>query len=113
MAAVASERLSRSFLDVDIETNVGNGRLLAYLAAHGEILSQRYGEDRVTLHCRIPQQYLAKMPHDDAEVRTHVRPAVGGNGHVGNGHAGPTAAFDEVVPVDGAPLDERSMGDVA
>src|SRR5690606_34616396 len=57
LAAVVSEALSSSFRDVDVETSVANGRLLAYLAAHGEVLSQSYGDERVTIHCRIPQKY--------------------------------------------------------
>jgi GTP-binding protein HflX len=78
LATVVSEALSRHFLDVDIETTVGNGRLLAYLAAKGEILSRRYHDDQVIVHCRIPQKYLGRLPGSDAEVRTH---APNGNGH--------------------------------
>ena len=37
-----SDGLSRSFREVDIETSVDNGRLMAYLAAHGEILARSY-----------------------------------------------------------------------
>ncbi len=68
-----SAALSRSFVDVDIETSPANGRLLAYLARHGEVLSQRYHEDdqRVTVHCRLPQQYLGKINDDDTEIRPH------------------------------------------
>ena len=36
-----SDALSRSFRDVDIETGVENGKLMAYLARHGEILSKQ------------------------------------------------------------------------
>ncbi len=49
-----SQALSHSFLDVDVETGVENGRLLAYLASHGEVLSKRYTDSRVIVHCRIP-----------------------------------------------------------
>ena len=41
LAAAVSEALSRSFLDVDVEMGVENGRLLAYLAAHGEVFSKQ------------------------------------------------------------------------
>lgn len=68
-----SEALSRSFLDVDIETSPGNGRLLAYLARHGEILSQTYHDNdgRVTVHCRIPKAYLEKINENGTIVRPH------------------------------------------
>ena len=53
LAAAVSEALSRSFRDVDVEMDVGNGRMLAYLAAHGEVLSKKYFGERVSVHCRI------------------------------------------------------------
>ncbi len=39
LAGRVSEALSRGFLDVDIETEAANGRLLAFLAAHAEVLN--------------------------------------------------------------------------
>ncbi|MGE0609492.1 MAG: GTPase HflX [Pirellulales bacterium] len=71
LATMVSDALSRNFLDVDIETGIGNGRLLAYLAAHGEVLSRQFTEHRVTVHCRIPQQFLSQIHEDGTEVRTH------------------------------------------
>jgi len=67
LSLVVSDALSRSFRDVDVTMSVSAGRWMAYLAAHGEILSRTYGdEDRVTLHCRIPQRYLGGIR--DADV---------------------------------------------
>ncbi len=61
-----SDALSRPFLDVDIEMNVSNGRVLAYLAAHGEILSTQYNEDTVRIHCRVPKKVIGKIKDDDS-----------------------------------------------
>ena len=36
-----SDTLSKSFLDLDVETGVENGRLMAYLAAHGEVCCRK------------------------------------------------------------------------
>ena len=73
-----SQALSHNFLDLDIETGVENGRLLAMLSAHGEVLSKRYFDSRVVVHCRIPQRAMSHL-HD---VGTVFRPhAVNGNGH--------------------------------
>ena len=66
-----SEALSRSFLDLDVETSVANGRLLAYLAAHGEVLSQEYLEDRVVVHVRIPQRHLGPVHQAGTTMRLH------------------------------------------
>jgi len=78
LAYAVSDALSHSFLDLDVETNVGNGRLLSYLARHGEVLSQTYHEqNRVTVHCRIPREFVGKINGDGTLVRHH---AVSGNG---------------------------------
>ena len=79
LACKVSDTLSGGFLDVDIETGVENGRTLAYVAAHAEILSQRYHDSRVVIHCRIPQHYLARLDRTTTDVRPHKNGA-GGNG---------------------------------
>ncbi len=66
-----SEALSRSFLDLDVETSVANGRLLAYLAAHGEVLSQEYLEDRVVVHVRMPARHVGPVYGQGTTVRHH------------------------------------------
>ncbi len=69
--------MSRGFLDVDIETEAGNGRLLAFLAAHAEVLSQQYHDSRVTIHCRIPQQHLGPIRDSAKSIRPHAHDANG------------------------------------
>ncbi len=69
LAAAVSDALSQYFLDVDVETDVANGRLLAYLAKNGEILSRTYSEQRVSVHCRIPRNISARLrPRMDAST---------------------------------------------
>jgi GTP-binding protein HflX len=75
-AWAVSDTLSRSFRDVDVETGVENGKLMAYLAAHGEVLSKRFTDTRVTIHCRIPEKYLGRIEAPNTTVRAHE-----GNGH--------------------------------
>jgi GTP-binding protein HflX len=67
--------LSRGFRDVDIHADPGNGRLLAWLNAHGEVLSRHFVEDRVTIHCRIPAAIMGRIPPDEAVVVPHESPA--------------------------------------
>ncbi|MBI2824383.1 MAG: GTPase HflX [Planctomycetia bacterium] len=76
LAGRVSEALSRGFLDVDVETPAANGRLLAFLAAHGEVLSKQYHDSRVTVHCRISQQHVGPIHDADTVVRPHES-----NGH--------------------------------
>jgi GTPase len=78
LAAAVSEALSHSFLDVDVELGVENGRLLAYLAAHGEIFSKQFRDSRVVVHCRIPQHYLGRIQEDSVSVQPHRPTALAG-----------------------------------
>jgi len=68
---VVSAALSRSFQDVDIETSIGNGRLLAYLADKGEIVSTQYDEDKVKVHCRISPKDLGRVDTSTAVIASH------------------------------------------
>ena len=74
-ALAVSDALSKTFRDVDIETGVDNGKLMAYVAAHGEVLSQRYNESRGVIHCRIPEKFLGRINEPGTEVRPHAAPA--------------------------------------
>jgi len=69
LAAAVSEALSRSFLDVDVEMGVDNGRMQAYLAAHGEVLSKTFHDSRVVVHCRIAQHFISRMENDGVVIR--------------------------------------------
>jgi GTP-binding protein HflX len=71
-----SDALSRNFLDIDVEMGAENGRILAYLAANGEVLSRTYHDSRVVVHCRISQHFLSRI-EDDGVV---IRPREGHNG---------------------------------
>ncbi|MFP6672841.1 MAG: GTPase HflX [Pirellulaceae bacterium] len=77
LALAVSDALSRAFRDVDIEMDVSNGKLMAYLAAHGEVISQRYHENRVLIHCRIPQKYLGRIDDPDVSIEDHPLLPVG------------------------------------
>jgi GTPase len=71
LAAAVSEALSRGFLDVDLELGLDNGRLMAYLAANGEVLSKHFHESQVTVHCRLPKRHLDRIRHELISVRPH------------------------------------------
>jgi GTP-binding protein HflX len=71
LQSIVSDALSRSFQDVDIEMHVSNGKLLAFIAANGEILATQYSEDNVKVHCRIPQKYLGRIDPTDTIITPH------------------------------------------
>jgi len=72
LAAAVSHSLSKAFRDVDVETGIDNGRLMAYLAAHGEILSKRFNCERVVIHCRMPSQHLGRIHEPGTVIRDHL-----------------------------------------
>ena len=71
LAAAVSDALSRTFVDVDVEMDSGDGRTIAYLAAHGEVLSQQYRDSRVVVHCRIAQKHLGRIGRQQCVIRPH------------------------------------------
>jgi len=71
LSLAVSDSLSRTFLDLDVESDIGNGKLMAYLAAHGEVLSKRFNETRVTIHCRLPEKFVGRIRDPDTTIRPH------------------------------------------
>ncbi len=71
LSAAVSDALSRGFLNVNVEMGVENGRMLAYLAANGEIFSKQYHDHRVIVHCRIPQKHLGAIREDGVTITAH------------------------------------------
>jgi len=58
-------------LDAEVETGVGNGRVLAYLAQHAQIRNRIYDDDRVLLRCRLPRRCLDFLSENGAHVRAN------------------------------------------
>jgi GTP-binding protein HflX len=63
------EALSADFADAEIETDAGNGRVLAYLGAHAEIYRQQYADNRVTIRCLLPRHLLHHIQGPGVDVR--------------------------------------------
>jgi len=69
LSLAVGDALSRSFRDIEVEAGVDNGKLMAYLARHGEIVSRQYDGVRVRLHCRLPQKFLGSIAGEGVTVR--------------------------------------------
>ncbi len=72
LTAMVVERLSGGFLEAEVETSVGNGRLFAYLSEHAEVLETTYNDGRAVIRCRIPRRFL----HAIADADTTITPVV-------------------------------------
>ncbi|KAA0140539.1 GTPase HflX [Gimesia chilikensis] len=68
------DRLASGYVIVEIETPVGNGKLLSQLEEHSLILSREYSSDdtRVTYRARIARRFLPVLKSsEDTEIRIH------------------------------------------
>jgi len=63
------EALSADFTRAAIDTDAGNGKVLAYLAAHAEIYRQEFNDNRVTIHCYLPRHLLHHIEGPAVQVR--------------------------------------------
>jgi GTPase len=100
LATAVSDALTQHFLDVDVETDVANGRLLAYLAQHGEVLSRTFTGDRVSVHCRLPKKFAGRIRPEDAAVRLRAA-TQGPNGNgIAQGNGAPLTASVGAEPIE-------------
>ena len=65
------EALSERALDAEVETEVSNGRVLAYLAQHAQIHDRTYDDNRVRLHCHLPRRCLEFLFEHGVDVRSN------------------------------------------
>ncbi len=63
------EALGADFADAEIDTDAGNGRVLAYLAAHAEVYRQQYHDNRVLVRCLLPKHLLHHIEGPEVSVR--------------------------------------------
>ena len=63
------EMLSADFVNAQVEAPAGNGRVLAYLAAHAEVYHQEFHDDRVTVRCYLPRFLVRHLHEPNVEVK--------------------------------------------
>jgi GTP-binding protein HflX len=64
------EMLGADFAKVTVDVGAGNGRVLAYLAAHAEVYRQEHHDNRIKVHCFMPRHLVHHI--QDPDVRIHV-----------------------------------------
>jgi GTP-binding protein HflX len=93
LAIAVSSALCQDFLDLEIRFDVSNGRLLAYLAKYGEVLSRTFSGDRAVVHCRISRAHLGTIREEPSvDVRPYdISAAVARNGQASDEAVGEVA----------------------
>jgi len=64
------EMLGADFAKVTVDVGAGNGRVLAYLAAHAEVFRQECRDSRILVHCYLPRHLVHHI--QDRDVSIHV-----------------------------------------
>ena len=41
---------------------------MAFIDAHGDVLSKQFDENYVTIHCRMPQKYLGRITDPEVTI---------------------------------------------
>lgn len=63
------EFLAEQALEAEIETEVANGKVLAYLAQHAQVRDRVYDDSRVRLQCRLPRRCLGFLNEQGVAVK--------------------------------------------
>ena len=72
LTEAVGEALGREFLDLEIDVDPVDGRLFAYLAAKGEVLSQNFTDTVITVHVRIPTGAMGQVQRSALAIRPAV-----------------------------------------
>ncbi|MCI0376946.1 MAG: GTPase HflX [Gemmataceae bacterium] len=63
------ELLSADFVEAQVDVAASNGKILAYLAAHADVLRQKYHDDRVLVRCSLPRFLVRHLHEPGVEVK--------------------------------------------
>ena len=58
LAEAVVKEIGADFAKATVEMDAGNGKVLAYLAAHAEVTRQEFIDNRVKVHCFLPRPLL-------------------------------------------------------
>ena len=69
LVEAVGDALGREFLDLQVEVAPSDGKLLAYLADKGEVLSREFGESNITVHVRMPVGAMGPVERSAIQIR--------------------------------------------
>ena len=69
LSQAVATALASEFLDIEVDVDPADGRLLAYLAAKGEVISREYGETKVCVHVRMPASAMGEVHRRSLAIR--------------------------------------------
>ncbi|WP_373652921.1 GTPase HflX [Schlesneria sp. DSM 10557] len=69
LGTLVGELLGEGYVDAEIVTSAGNGKLFAFLAEHAEVTDTRYEDSTAILRCRIARNILWRVSGEGTTVR--------------------------------------------
>ncbi|MCS6977627.1 MAG: GTPase HflX [Gemmatales bacterium] len=69
LAETVAATLSADFVEAEIETSAANGKVVAYLHSHADVLSKEYLDSRVVIRCLLPRHLLHHVQGPEVTVR--------------------------------------------
>jgi GTP-binding protein HflX len=69
LGSLVGELLGEGYVETEIVTSAGNGKLFAYLAEHAEVHQTEYVDSTATLLCRIARKNLWRLNGEGTSVR--------------------------------------------
>jgi GTP-binding protein HflX len=66
---LVGELLGQGYVQAEITTSAGNGKLFAFLAEHAEVMQTDYQDSMVTFRCRIAKSVLWRVNGEGTTVR--------------------------------------------
>ena len=69
LTEAVGEALGREFLDLEIDVHAADGRLLAFLAAKGEVVSQVCNDTTITVRVRMPTGAMGQVHNSAIAIR--------------------------------------------
>lgn len=73
LAEAVAAALAADFHDLEVDVDPADGKLLAYLAARGEIISQDVTEHRIRVHVRMPANAMGEVQRRALAI-TYIKP---------------------------------------
>jgi GTP-binding protein HflX len=69
LSQAVSDALTAGFVEIELRLPVSDGKTIAWLASHAEVLSKQYHDDFTLVHCRMPKGAAGKLAGQGFEMR--------------------------------------------
>ena len=109
LAEAIGGRLGNGYLDVLVETSVGNGKVYSFLSEHADVKDTEYDGDRVVYTVRIPECFTHGVRKAGATI-TPVPDVIASSNGKSNGKPTEASASTENRPEESESL-ARELGD--